>query len=341
MIVKTDASRSRPAPTLEMVAALAGVSRSTVSRVVNDAPNVDPDIVKSVEKAISTLNYIPNRAARSLASRRTNSVAVVVPESTSKVFADPFFATLVESIAQTLVETKYTLNLIVSSEARPEKTRSYLLGGNVDGALVVSHHSGDHSWTRISDSLPVVFAGRPFRGEGDSYYVEVNNQAAAARAAQHLVDAGRTSIATIAGPQDMYPGIDRLRGWETALRSARLDTSLVEIGDFTQASGREAMRRLLDRGQPIDGLFAANDQMAAGACAVLTERNIRIPADIAVVGFDDDSFATSVTPALTTIHHPIVEMGHRMAEILLALIEGDPADRVNLLPTSLVVRGSA
>ena len=159
--MKTDASRSRPAPTLEMVAALAGVSRSTVSRVVNDAPNVDPDIVKSVQSAISTLNYIPNRAARSLASRRTNSVAVVVPESTSKVFADPFFATLVESIAQTLVETKYTLNLIVSSEARPEKTRSYLLGGNVDGALVVSHHSGDHSWTRISDSLPVVRNARP------------------------------------------------------------------------------------------------------------------------------------------------------------------------------------
>ncbi len=340
MIVKTDASRSRPAPTLEMVAALAGVSRSTVSRVVNDAPNVDPDIVKSVEKAISTLNYIPNRAARSLASRRTNSVAVVVPESTSKVFADPFFATLVEGIAQTLVETKYTLNLIVSSEARPEKTRSYLLGGNVDGALVVSHHSGDNSWTRISDSLPVVFAGRPFRGESDSYYVEVDNQAAAERATQHLIEIGRTSIATIAGPQDMYPGIDRLRGWETALRSARLDTSLVEFGDFTQASGRAAMHKLLDRGQKIDGLFTANDQMAAGAYSVLAERNVTIPGDIAVVGFDDDSFATSVTPSLTTIHHPIVEMGHRMADILLSLIEGGPAERVNRLPTSLVVRDS-
>lgn len=339
--MKTDASRSRPAPTLEMVAALAGVSRSTVSRVVNDAPNVDPDIVKAVQSAISTLNYIPNRAARSLASRRTNSVAVVVPESTSKVFADPFFATLVESIAQTLVETKYTLNLIVSSEARPEKTRSYLLGGNVDGALVVSHHSGDHSWARISDSLPVVFAGRPFQAERESYFVEVDNLEAASRATQHLIGAGRTSIATIAGPQDMYAGIDRLRGWEAALRSARLDTSLVEVGDFTQASGKEAMRRLLDRGQKIDGLFAANDQMAAGAYAVLAEHDISIPADIAVVGFDDDSFATSLTPELTTIHHPIVEMGHRMAEILLSLIEGGPAERATLLPTSLVVRGSA
>ncbi|WP_375164394.1 LacI family DNA-binding transcriptional regulator [Arthrobacter sp.] len=339
--MKTDASRTRPVPTLEMVAALAGVSRSTVSRVVNDAPNVDPDIVKSVQNAISTLNYIPNRAARSLASRRTNSVAVVVPESTSKVFADPFFATIVEGIAQTLVETKYTLTMIVSSEARPEKTRSYLLGGNVDGALVVSHHSGDHSWTRISESLPVVFAGRPFKAERESYFVEVDNFAAASRATQHLIDAGRTSIATITGPQDMYAGIDRLRGWEAALRSARLDTSLVEVGDFTEASGQEAMRRLLDRGQKIDGLFAANDQMAAGAYAVLAERNISIPADIAVVGFDDDSFATSLTPALTTIHHPIVEMGHRMAENLLSLIEGGPAERATLLPTSLVVRGSA
>lgn len=338
--MKTDPSQARTTPTLEMVAALAGVSRSTVSRVVNDAPNVDPNIVEAVQKAISTLNYIPNRAARSLASRRTNSIAVVVPESTSKVFADPFFATLVESIAQALVETKYTLTMIVSSEAKPEKTRSYLLGGNVDGALVVSHHSGDHSWTRLGDSLPVVFAGKPIQGPADSYYVEVDNQPAAARATQLLVDSGRKHIATITGPQDMHAGIERLHGWQSALREAGLDASLVEIGDFTEESGAQAMRRLLERGEKIDGLFTANDQMAVGAYSVLAEHNLSIPGDIAVVGFDDDAFATSVTPALTTVHHPIDQIGARMTKVLLSLIEGEPAEPEVRLSTSLVVRDS-
>ena len=255
----------RPVPTLEMVAALAGVSRATVSRVVNDSPSVDPELAQSVRKAIEALDYTPNRAARSLAKRRANSVALIIPESTSKVFADPFFTTVVQGIAMYLTDTDFTLNMVIASEAKPEKTRSFLLGGNVDGALVVSHHSGDHSWTHLSGSLPMVFAGRPLVGAEDAYYVEVENEAAACSATRLLTASGRRSIATIAGPQDMPPGIDRLAGWRTAVREAGLDDQLVEVGDFTLASGARAMQRLLDRGRPVDAVFAANDQMAAGA----------------------------------------------------------------------------
>lgn len=338
--MKTDAAQARTVPTLEMVAALAGVSRATVSRVVNDSPKVKPDVAKVVNEAIATLNYVPNRAARSLASRRTQSVALVVPESTSKVFADPFFASVVQGIAMFLADTDYTLNMIISSESKPEKTRRYLLGGNVDGALVVSHHSSDHSWSRLSESLPIVFAGRPLTG-GDSYYVDVDNEAGAEVATERLIAGGRRNIATIAGPQDMPPGIDRLIGWRRALLRADQGDSLVEVGDFTPASGAAAMRRLLDRGAPIDGLFAANDQMAAGAYAVLNEHGLRIPQDVAVVGFDDDYFGATVSPALTTVHHPVVEMGSKMAELLVGLIDGKPMERVARLPTSLVIRDSA
>ena len=330
----------RPVPTLEMVAALAGVSRATVSRVVNDSPSVDPELAQSVRKAIEALDYTPNRAARSLAKRRANSVALIIPESTSKVFADPFFTTVVQGIAMYLTDTDFTLNMVIASEAKPEKTRSFLLGGNVDGALVVSHHSGDHSWTHLSGSLPMVFAGRPLVGAEDAYYVEVENEAAAGAATRLLTASGRRSIATIAGPQDMPPGIDRLAGWRTAVREAGLDEQLVEVGDFTLASGARAMQRLLDRGRPVDAVFAANDQMAAGAYTVIQGRGLRIPEDIAVVGFDDDSFATSVTPALTTVNHPIVELGRKMAETLVDMIEGRPTDRVTIMSTSLVLRDS-
>ena len=321
----------RPVPTLEMVAALAGVSRATVSRVVNDSPSVDPELAQSVRKAIEALDYTPNRAARSLAKRRANSVALIIPESTSRVFADPFFTTVVQGIAMYLTDTDFTLNMVIASEAKPEKTRSFLLGGNVDGALVVSHHSGDHSWTHLSGSLPMVFAGRPLVGAEDAYYVEVENEAAACSATRLLTASGRRSIATIAGPQDMPPGIDRLAGWRTAVREAGLDDQLVEVGDFTLASGARAMQRLLGRGRPVDAVFAANDQMAAGAYTVIQGRGLRIPEDIAVVGFDDDSFATSVTPALTTVNHPIVELGRKMAETLVDMIEGRPTDRVTIM----------
>ncbi|GAA3286403.1 LacI family DNA-binding transcriptional regulator [Arthrobacter citreus] len=339
--MSTDSGSARPAPTLEMVAALAGVSRATVSRVVNGAPSVDPHLARSVEQAVRTLNYVPNRAARTLASRRTYTVTLLVPESTSKVFADPFFATVVEGVARYLNTTDYMLNMVTSSEANPEKTRRYLLGGNVDGVLVVSHHSGDHSWARLNGSLPLVFAGRPLMGVSDSYFVEVDNEEGAVDATTRLIEDGRRHIATIAGPQDMPPGVDRLAGWRSSLLAAGLDDALVETGDFTVTSGAAAMRRLLDRGKPLDGLFAANDQMAAGAYSVIKERGLRIPEDIAVVGFDDDYYATSLSPALTTIHHPIAALGEKMAELLVELIEGRPAERIHRLPTSLVVRESA
>ncbi|MCC3269265.1 LacI family transcriptional regulator [Arthrobacter gengyunqii] len=324
-----------------MVAALAGVSRATVSRVVNGATSVDPHLVSSVEKAVRTLNYVPNRAARTLASRRTYTVTLLVPESTSKVFADPFFATVVEGVARYLNNTDYMLNMVTSSEANPDKTRRYLMGGNVDGVLVVSHHTGDHSWAHLNGSLPLVFAGRPLVNAEDSYFVEVDNEEGATAATAQLVDGGRRNIATIAGPQDMPPGVDRLEGWRATLLAAGLNDALVETGDFTVTSGAAAMRRLLDRGKPLDGVFAANDQMAAGAYSVIKERGLRIPEDIAVVGFDDDYYATSLSPALTTIHHPIAALGEKMAELLMELIEGRPTERVHRLPTSLVVRDSA
>ncbi|WP_309620650.1 LacI family DNA-binding transcriptional regulator, partial [Salinibacterium sp.] len=167
----------RVAPTLEAVAAEAGVSRSTVSRVVNGSTQVRPDVTTAVNAAIDRLNYIPNRAARSLANRQTMAIALVVPEDTSRFFGDPFFAQIVQGITQGLEDSDYVLNLQLASPSAPSaKTIRYLLGGNVDGAIVVSHHSGDDFFTTLDATIPVVFGGRPFLPElHTNNYVDVDN----------------------------------------------------------------------------------------------------------------------------------------------------------------------
>jgi len=329
-------------PTLEMVAAHAGVSRATVSRVVNGTPTVDPKVAESVRRSIEELNYVPNRAARSLVSHRSQSIAVVVPEAAAKVFADPFFASVIQGVVLELATTDYTVNMIIESEAQAEKTRRYLLGGNVDGALVVSHHTGDNSWAELSGTLPVVFGGRPLSEDvGHAYYVDVDNAGGACLAVQHLIDTGHRHIATVAGPQDMPPGVDRLVGWQETIVRAGLEPGPVEYADFTTAGGEKAMRRLLERADPFDAVFFANDQMAIGGYAALRDAGRRVPDDVAVVGFDDSYFSVSADPALTTVRQPMVDMGAEMARVLVRLIEREPAQQVTMLKTRLVVRDSA
>lgn len=344
MTTEVPTSRPVPAgtPTLEMVAALAGVSRSTVSRVINDSPKVTPEALAAVNAAIEQLGYVPNRAARSLASRRTQAIALVIPENTAKFFADPYFSSVIQGAAMRLAATDYTLTLLIASETDPEKTRRYLQAGNVDGALILSHHSDDRSYVALSRSLPVVFGGRPANADGGvaPVYVDVDNAAAARDVTELLISSGRRRIATVAGPTNMTAGLDRLAGWRGALEGAGLPTDLVEHGDFTPASGADAMERLLARGEPIDGLFAASAQMADGALSVLRAHGLVAPTDLGIVTFDDDYFAQRATPPLTTVDQDEGEVGVTMAELLMRSIEGEDVPRVTMMPTRLIRRGS-
>ncbi|MBW8732516.1 MAG: LacI family DNA-binding transcriptional regulator [Terrabacter sp.] len=328
-------------PTLEMVAAAAGVSRSTVSRVVNDSPKVTPEAVAAVKAAIEKLGYVPNRAAQILASRRTYSIALVIPENTAKFFSDPYFATVIQGVAMHLANTDYTLSLLIAPENDSEKTRRYLQAGNVDGAIILSHHSDDRSYVLLAQAIPVVFGGRPVSPEGsDAAYVDVDNVEAAREVTARLLARGRRRIATIAGPLNMSAGMDRLQGWREALSSAGVSDDLVEHGDFSPASGADAMRRLLDRDPSIDGLFAASAQMASGALTVLRERGLVVPRDLGVVAFDEDYFASSAVPPLTTVAQPSVEVGKRMAAVLMRSIEGEKVPAVTMMPTTIVERSS-
>ena len=333
----------REAPTLEAVAAEAGVSRSTVSRVVNGSTQVSPDVVLTVTAAIERLGYIPNRAARSLANRRTMAIALVVPEDTQRFFGDPFFSEIMQGIMTVIEDSDYVLNLQLARPTAPsEKTIRYLLGGNVDGAIVVSHHADDEFFTTLGTTIPVVFGGRPFHPElRNNNFVDVDNAEGGALGTRHLIELGRTRIATIAGPSNMQAAVDRRDGWRTALDQAGLDSSLVAYGDFSLPGGVAAMRELLEREPAIDGVFVASDLMALGALSVLRNSGRRVPEDVAIVGFDDSSAATSGEVTLTTVNQPSRQMGAEMAKMLLDLLAGVPTERERIMPTRLVVRESA
>jgi DNA-binding LacI/PurR family transcriptional regulator len=331
----------RAAATIEEVAAAAGVSRSTVSRVVNGSTAVSPSALEAVHRAISDLNYVPNRAARSLASRATMAIALVVPEDTTRFFGDPFFAAIVSGINARLGRSDYVLNLIIASDDPRDKTTAYVRSGAVDGAIIVSHHTSDTFIDRIAAAVPVVYGGRPVRERERDYYVDVDNVAGGRLATEYLIGKGYRRIATITGPLTMPAGVDRLDGYRTAMAAAGLEEGAVEDGNFTADGGAAAMQRILDAGRDFDALFIASDLMARGALAALGRAGIRVPEDVALIGFDDSPVATSVNPQLTTMRQPSFAQGEEMAEILLSLLAGGHPPHVTILDTELIVRASA
>lgn len=334
----TDALRGTV--TIEEVAVAAGVSRSTVSRVVNGSTAVSPEALEAVTRAISELNYVPNRAARSLASRQTHAIALIVPEDTTRFFGDPFFAAIVSGINARLSRSDYVLNLFIASDDPGDKTTSYVRSGAVDGAFVVSHHTSDTFIDRIASAVPVVYGGRPVRERERDYYVDVDNVRGGHDATTYLIERGHRNIASITGPVTMPAGIDRLQGYRDALRAWDLPEGMVVDGNFTADGGADAMRRILESGERPDAIFVASDLMAQGALAVLGAAGVRVPEDMAIIGFDDSPVATSVEPQLTTMRQPSFAQAARMASVLLDLLAGRHPRHVTILETELVVRHS-
>jgi DNA-binding LacI/PurR family transcriptional regulator len=345
-------------PTLEEVGALAGVGRGTVSRVVNGSPHVSPAAREAVERAIGELGYVPNRAARALVTHRTDSVALVVSESEERVFGEPFFAGIVRGISSGLVETPLQLWLAMAqSPAERERIEHHLTSQHVDGVLLLSLHDDDPLPTVLAQrGLPAVLGGRPARmmspdprsrrrgKRTPTWFVDVDNAGGARQAVAHLAYSGRRRVATVAGPQDMGVGVARLAGYREACREADLVTGedLIAYGDFSESSGLAAMQQLLSREPDLDAVFVASDLMAAGALRALRETGRRVPADVAVVGFEDSAVARQTDPPLTTVHQPVEAMGREMSTLLLSRIRGDKPDRPDvLLETHLVVRQSA
>lgn len=330
-------------PTLEEVAAAAGVSRSTASRVVNRSPRVSPDARARVEAAIAELGYVPNQAARSLVTRRTDSIAVVVSEPEDRLFSDPFFAGVVRGVSRVLA--RHELQLVLMLEPAPgaaERIEHFATAGHVDGVLLLSLHGADPLPGRLrAAGVPVVVGGRP--ADPDISHVDADNLGGARTGVAHLLTVGARRIATITGPLDMPVGQDRLDGWRLAHEDAGLtpDEDLVATADFTEDGGEQAMVELLATAPDLDAVFAASDLMAVGALRALRAAGRAVPGDVRLLGFDDSAVARSSDPPLTTMRQPVTQFGEELARLLLAELDGGggPARSVRL-PTELVVRSS-
>jgi len=338
--------------TLEHVAQVAGVSRATVSRVINDVRNVDPALQKTVQAAIAATGYVPNQAARSLVTRRTGSVALAVSEPEhrtfnepfiGRIFTDPFFGRLTSGIMTVLRPRGVNLVLML---AENDEARSHLIGylrqGHVDGVILFSPHVDDPLPRMITElSLPAVLSRRPSEPIPISY-VEAAQQTGTKLAADHLVARGCQHVATISGPLDMAASEERLAGFRDAMSRHGFAYIPSVEGNFSQESGEKAMAHLLDEYPEIDGVFVASDLMAQGALLALQDRNVRVPEDVAVVGFDDSAVAKACRPPLTTIRHPVEDMAAEMTRLLLGSIE-KPDQRVKsvIFEPTLVVRKSA
>ncbi|WP_328656376.1 LacI family DNA-binding transcriptional regulator [Streptomyces sp. NBC_00334] len=339
--------RQRPgAPTLEEVAALAGVGRGTVSRVVNNAAGVRDSTRRAVQRAIAELGYVPNLAARSLAGHRADAVALVMTEPDWRLFGEPFFTEIVHAVGDALTDTPVQLLLtLVRTDTERRRFVEYARGGRVDGVLLMSVHAEDPLPDMLAKAgLPTVMLGRRSADENITY-VDADNAGGARRAVTYLLDGGRRRIGVISGPLDMYVAQCRLRGYREALELAGVTAGaslVVEGGDFKEESGRRAMTELIARHPDLDAVFAASDTLAAGALGALRTAGRRVPQDVAVSGFDDFQPARPTDPPLTTVRQPLEEIGRTMVRLLQEEMEDSPvAWRHVILRTELVLRNSA
>lgn len=332
---------SRRRPTIDDVAEAAGVSRGTVSRVLNGGRWVSQDAKAAVDAAIRKTGYRVNPHARSLATNRTGSVAFLLTEDHQLLFEDPNFSMLLTGAAQALAERQLSLVLIMAgSAAEQERALAYIEAGHVDGVLLVSAHSGQRLISDIVDSkVPAIACGIPLGFQKRLGYVAADDLEGAREMVAHLRSLGRERIATVAGPADTPGGVTRLEGYRLELGEA-FDERLVRHGDYGRASGEAAMRELLAADPAIDAVFVANDRMAAGAIDALHAAGKRVPEDVAVGGFDDSSIALGTEPALTTMRQPFERISAEMVRLLLQVIEGERPAAITL-PTELVVRDSA
>ncbi|WP_367307554.1 LacI family DNA-binding transcriptional regulator [Demequina litoralis] len=328
-------------PTIDDVAREAGVSRGTVSRVLNGGHWVSEPSRAQVDRAIRVTGYRINPHARSLATSRTGSVGFLLTESYERFFADPNFLQILRACADALAEHGMTLVLIMADtlEERRRATE-YLTGGHVDGALVVSSHRDSQEFlaTLLEANLPVISAGVPLGFEASVGYATADDEGGARTMITYLRDKGRSRLVHIAGPQDTSGGTARLRAFRE-LMGDEFSEELVAYGDYGRESGRKAMRELIARDVAFDGVFCANDLMAAGAMDVLRSAGIEVPEDVAVAGFDDAPVALETDPPLTTVHQPFDRVSGEMVRLLLDEIDGRAAGRVTL-PTRIVERGT-
>ncbi|ANC32167.1 LacI family DNA-binding transcriptional regulator [Isoptericola dokdonensis] len=328
-------------PTIRDVAAVSGVSRGTVSRVINGGHWVSPEARAAVEDAIRKTGYRANEHARSLVTGRSNSVAFLLTEPQHLLFEDPNFPRLLRGATEAAALREMPMVLLVAGTAEERRrVAGYVEAGHVDGVLLISSHEGNPMIGELLRlGVPTVACGVPLGYEDKVAYVAADDLSGGRTMTQHLLDRGHRRVATITGPMDTPGGVLRLQGYREALGDA-FDPALVVHGDYSRESGRLGMARLLAEQPDVDAVFVHSDLMAAGALVAAQAAGRRVPDDVAVAGFDDNGVAEQLHPALTTMRQPYERISAEMVRLLVDVVDGAEPAAVTL-PTSLVVRDSA
>ena len=330
--------------TIEDIARLAGVSRSTVSRVINGQPSVRPAVRDRVQAVIAEHRYTPQAAARQLVTQRTHTIGLILPDSASPMFGNPIFALMGQGVSLACAQQGYVSMQFMGQRNMEEQTLYNLLRSRpFDGVVLISGEFEDPRPGFLRHAgIPYVRIGRD-PNHDDLKYVDIDNVEAARAAVAHLVKLGHCRIAMIKGIARDTRSAERYKGYRQALQEAGipLDEQLVGDGDWTAACGYTFTQRFLQLDSPPTAIFSSNDMMAAGVVRAAYERGLKVPDDLALVGFDDLDQTTMIFPELTTVRQPCVEMGRHAAEILIDQLENENEEPVHvILPTTLVVRAS-
>lgn len=323
--------------TLEMVAREAGVSPSTVSRILNGTAKVSAEKKAAVEKAIAKLNFSPNPVAQGLARGKSQTIGVI-----TQAIDSPFYGEGLRGIEDRLEEVGYT-PLFVSGHWRQADEKGcikQLLARRVDGIIVLTSCLPDSFFVAQAKRLPMVITGRNLVAPS-LYSLPFDSFEGGRIATQHLIDLGHQSIAFIAGPSDHADAVERLRGYQAALTDSGISIKpeLIVQGDYRESQGGMAVQQLLLSRISFTAIFASNDQSAYGAALELYRKGLRVPDDISLVGFDDLRTSSFTIPPLTTIRHSIYDIGESAAKSIVDLVEGRTPRHVPPVP-SLVVRES-
>lgn len=342
MSVKTPNSGHHSEVTIDLVAKAAGVSRATVSRVMNGSAKVSPERVKAVKKAIAKYNFTPNSTARRLAGGRSGLIALLMEESSEEFFLNPFWGQVVQGFSSAISDAGlHPLLLIRPKGGTEDSLFSTLQAGQMDGLAIFSWHRPLRSFEKILDPKMAVVFGGDLGGSKKYPFVDVDNVKGGNLATKHLIDVGCKNILTITGDLKLQSARDRLEGYERALVSAgmKVNEDLVVHGDYTQSKAEELVRQLLKKKIKFDGVFAANDQSALGVINVLLQSGVSVPGKVKVVGFDDSPIASRNKPSITTIRQPIRELGAEVATSLLAILDGKKVED-KVLDVKLIKRES-
>ena len=331
-------SRGSTGPvTLDQVAQAAGVSPSTVSRILNGTASVSDDKRQAVEQAIAQLGFVPNPVARGLAGGRTLSVGVV-----TQAIDSPFYGVALRGVEDTLDQAGYSPLFASGHWNAVEEARciELLRARRVDGIIVLDGRLADSALRNCARSLPLVVTGRKLKAT-NLFSLQFDNFEGARLATEHLLEQGHRRIAFIAGDAAHPDALERERGYRAALEAAGLsfDAALVSPGLFHEEGGLAATERLLESRQRFTALFAANDQMAVGARLALHRHGLQVPQDVSIVGFDDLLASRHSLPPLTTVHPPAYEMGQLAAQAMLQMLNGE-RPIASMPPPRLVLRES-